>query len=67
MDWEQVRNLVESQIDYWRIVGRLDWVQALEECLRRAERSEGLREAVVDLRQRLETCRTDTCRQILDK
>jgi hypothetical protein len=38
MDWEHVRNQVESQIGYWRAVGKQDWAETLEHCLAKAER-----------------------------
>jgi hypothetical protein len=30
MDWEHVRTHVESQISYWRAVGKQDWAEVLE-------------------------------------
>jgi hypothetical protein len=54
MNWDRVRTCVESQISYWRAVRRLDWVEALELCLAKAERCQAMQDAVVDLRLRLD-------------
>jgi hypothetical protein len=49
-----VRAHVESQIIYWRAIGKQDWAEALEQCLAKAERCQSLQDAVLDLWQRLE-------------
>jgi hypothetical protein len=54
MDWEKARDHVQAQIGYWRAVGKLEWEEALEQCLAKAERCQSMQEVVVDLRQRLE-------------
>ena len=54
MDWEKLRTHVDSQISYWRALGKHDWADALEECLAKAERCQAIQEVIVDLRQRLE-------------
>jgi hypothetical protein len=54
MDWDHIRTHVESQISYWRAVGKLDWAEALEQCLAKAERCQAMQDVVLDLRQRLE-------------
>jgi hypothetical protein len=53
MDWEQVRNHVESQIGYWRAVGKQDRAEALELCLAKAERCQAMHDVVMDLRHPL--------------
>jgi hypothetical protein len=47
MDSEHVRTRVESQISYWRSVGRLDWAEALELCLAKADRCQAMQDAVL--------------------
>jgi hypothetical protein len=54
MDWEHVRDRVQAQIGYWRAVGKLEWAEALEQCLAKAERCQSMQEVALDLRQRLE-------------
>ena len=55
MDWERVRNQVEGQIGYWwRAVGKMEWAEALEECLAKAERCQSMQDVALDPRQRLE-------------
>ena len=37
-------------VPYWRAVGKLDWAEALEQCLAKAERCQAMQDAVLDLR-----------------
>jgi hypothetical protein len=53
MDWEQVRYHVESQISYWRAVGKHEWADALERCLAKAQGCQNMQDVALDLRQRL--------------